>query len=52
MLARRSRLLFLDAQRAVSIAPRVAALIEEELGRDAGLSAFQSLALQYLPRAQ
>ncbi len=52
VLARRSRLLFLDAQRAMSIAPRVAALIEEELGRDAGLAAFQSLALQYLPRAQ
>jgi len=52
VLARRSRLLFLDAQRALEIAPRVAALIEEELGRDPGLTAFQSLALQYLPRAQ
>lgn len=52
MLARRSRLLFLDAQGAVAIAPRVAALIEEELGRDAGLTAFQSLARQYLPQGQ
>lgn len=52
VLARRSRLLFLDAQGAVVIAPRVAALIEEELGRDAGLAAFQSLARQYLPLAQ
>ena len=48
VLARRSRLLFLDARRAASIAPRVAQIIEQELGRDAGLAAFQQLASQYL----
>jgi glycerol-3-phosphate dehydrogenase len=52
VLARRSRLLFLDARLAASIAPRVAVIIEQELGRDAGLAAFQALALQYLPRPQ
>lgn len=50
VLARRSRLLFLDAHRAAAIAADVAALIEDELGRAAGaaeLSAFQALAQQY-----
>lgn len=53
VLARRSRMLFLDAQSAIDAAPRVAALLEEELGRDADLAGFQALAQQYLhaPRA-
>lgn len=50
VLARRSRLLFLDARQAAAVAPRVAALLAEELpGVDAGLEAFQALARQYLP---
>jgi glycerol-3-phosphate dehydrogenase len=49
MLARRSRLLFLDAQLAAQVAPRVAAIMQEELGHDVGLDAFLALAQQYLP---
>ena len=49
MLARRSRLLFLDARKAAEIAPRVAAILVEELGRDAQLNDFMALARQYLP---
>jgi glycerol-3-phosphate dehydrogenase len=51
VLARRSRLLFLDARLAASVAPRVAALLAEELGEafDAGasLAAFRALAERY-----
>jgi glycerol-3-phosphate dehydrogenase len=51
VLARRSRCLFLDAQLAKSIAPRVAALMQEELGErfDAGASlrSFEALADRY-----
>src|SRR2546429_5328697 len=32
VLARRSRLLFLDARKAAEVAPRVAAILQEELG--------------------
>ena len=51
MLARRSRLLFLDARKAAEVAPRVAALLQEELGADANvrLEEFLALAQQYLP---
>ena len=49
VLARRSRLLFLDAAKAAEIAPRVAAILVEELGRDAHLNDFLALARQYLP---
>ncbi|MEX8193966.1 glycerol-3-phosphate dehydrogenase/oxidase [Comamonas guangdongensis] len=49
MLARRSRLLFLDARKAAELAPRVAAILTEELGRDAHLNDFLALAKQYLP---
>jgi glycerol-3-phosphate dehydrogenase len=42
VLARRSRLLFLDARLAAESAPRVAALLAEELG--AGFDAARSLA--------
>ena len=50
VLARRSRLLFLDAARAAELAEPVAALIEEELGRRVGSEerlAFADLALRY-----
>lgn len=48
VLARRSRMLFLDARQAIACAPRVAALLQEELGTDPQLDAFLSLAEQYL----
>ncbi len=51
VLARRSRLLFLDAARAAALAEPVAALIEEELGRSvdaAERQAFAALAQRYL----
>ncbi|MFY3386749.1 FAD-dependent oxidoreductase [Paracidovorax sp. MALMAid1276] len=48
VLARRSRLLFLDAREAISIAPRVAAILAEEAGCDPQLDAFLALAQQYL----
>jgi len=48
MLARRSRLLFLDARRAAAVAPQVAAILQQELGLDdVGLPAFLALAQQY-----
>ncbi len=48
VLARRSRLLFLDARRAAALAPRVAAILQEELGGAPQLGAFVALAQQYL----
>ena len=48
MLARRSRLLFLDAALAARVAPRVAEIMREELGRDPKLEEFLLLAGQYL----
>lgn len=51
VLARRSRWLFLNARRAASLAPRVGALLAEELGpsfdADNSVRAFTSLAQQY-----
>jgi glycerol-3-phosphate dehydrogenase len=51
VLARRSRLLFLDAALAASVAPRVAALLAEELGEgfdaEGSLAAFTALARRY-----
>lgn len=47
VLARRSRLLFLDARLAASIAPAVSAIIAEETGQDPGLNAFMALAARY-----
>jgi glycerol-3-phosphate dehydrogenase len=52
VLARRHRALFIDAAQAVAAAPAVAALIAEELGRDAAwrdaeLVRFRALAMQY-----
>lgn len=53
MLARRSRLLFLDAALAQRIAPQVAQVMQLETGHDPQLSAFLELAQQYatLPTA-
>lgn len=48
VLARRCRLLFLDAAAAARAAPAVAAIVAEETGRDAALEAFTALAAQYL----
>ena len=53
VLSRRTRLLVLDARGAIQAAPRVAALLARELGRDAGwerrqVEAFTALAMGYL----
>jgi glycerol-3-phosphate dehydrogenase len=48
VLARRSRLLFLDARKAIALAPAVADVLREELGADPQLDAFLALAQQYL----
>ncbi len=48
MLARRSRLLFLDARLALCLAPRVAALLQQETGADPQLAEFQALVPRYL----
>ena len=47
MLARRSRMLFLDAHLAAKLAPRVAQILQEELGSDPALQDFLVLAQQY-----
>ena len=50
VLARRCRLLFLDARLAASVAPRVAEILQQELpGVDVKLPEFLMLAQQYLP---
>jgi glycerol-3-phosphate dehydrogenase len=56
VLARRTRALFLDAEAALRAAPRVAALLAGELGRDADwqtdqLAQFQAVAEKYHPAA-
>ncbi len=56
VLARRTRALFLDARAAVAMAPEVAALLAEELGRDAEwcdmqVKEFNQLAKNYLPES-
>ena len=48
VLARRVRLLFLDARRAAALAPLVAAVLQEETGVDPQLDAFLTLAASYL----
>lgn len=48
VLARRSRLLFLDAGLAASIAPAAGAILQDETGTDARVAGFQELARQYL----
>ena len=47
VLARRSRLLFLDASQAAAAATAVAAVLQTETGRDPELAAFTALAAQY-----
>ncbi|WP_185851844.1 glycerol-3-phosphate dehydrogenase/oxidase [Blattabacterium cuenoti] len=52
VLARRFRLLFLNAKKAIDIAPRVAALMAQELSKDeewekSQVAAFKELAMQY-----
>ncbi len=54
-LARRTRALLLNARAAIEIAPRVAALLAREMGRDeawqtAQVKSFTTLARQYLPQ--
>lgn len=48
MLARRSRMLFLDARQALNLGPPVAEILREETAGDPQLAAFQSLAPKYL----
>jgi len=48
VLARRSRLLFLDARLAATLAARVGAVLLEETGQDPQIAAFVALAQQYL----
>jgi glycerol-3-phosphate dehydrogenase len=47
VLARRSRLLFLDAKLAANMAQAVATILQEEIGVDPQLDAFLALAQQY-----
>ena len=47
VLARRCRLLFLDAAEAARVAEAVAPIVAEELGRPVDTTAFQALAAQY-----
>lgn len=48
VLARRSRLLFLDAERAAAAAPAVGLILAQETGRDPQVAAFSALAQEYL----
>ncbi len=48
MLARRARMLFLDARLAADLAPRVAEILREETGLDPKAAEFAQLAAQYL----
>ncbi len=52
VLARRSRLLFLDARQAQKLASAVAAILMEETGQDPGLSGFEELCQQYFLEKQ
>jgi len=47
VLARRSRMLFLDARQAALLAPRVAQVLQEETGLDPALDSFMQLVTQY-----
>ena len=49
VLARRSRILFLDAAEAARLAPAVADILRQELGTDPGLGPFLDLCTCYLP---
>jgi glycerol-3-phosphate dehydrogenase len=52
VLARRSRILFLDAAEAARMAPTVADLLLQELGTDPALRSFLELCDRYLPVAR
>lgn len=52
VLARRWRLLFLDAAQAEALAPEVGAILQEETGVDPQVAAFQELARSYLALPQ
>ena len=47
VLARRSRLLFLDAQQAAAAASKVAALITQELGQDGDAAGFLEICTHF-----
>jgi glycerol-3-phosphate dehydrogenase len=47
VLARRSRLLFLDARLAATLAQRVGEVLQQETGLDPEVAAFSGLARQY-----
>jgi len=49
VLARRSRVLFLDARLAAALAPAVAEILRDETGIDPAQGPFEQLAPQYLP---
>lgn len=49
VLARRWRVLFLDARQAMAMAPAVANIMQEETGHEPQLQAFLALAASYLP---
>ena len=48
VLARRSRLLFLDARLAASVATQVSEILQQETGLDPELDAFMALTQHYL----
>jgi len=48
VLARRSRMLFLDARLAASMAAQVASILQEETGHDAAQAGFAALSAHYL----
>lgn len=48
VLARRWRVLFVDARQAMSMAPAVAAILAQETGQDPQLAAFEALCLRYM----
>lgn len=52
VLARRSRMLFLDARQAQMLAPVVAAILQEETGQDPALAGFEDLCQRYFLQNQ
>lgn len=52
ILARRSRLLFLDARLAGDLAPQVGEILQQEVGADPQVEVFQALASQYLLKSE
>ncbi len=52
VLARRWRALFLDASKAIEIAPKVAEILRSETSEDPGLDSFLGLARNYIPQGR